>query len=459
MIAVFVLAAAMVYLQNNSISFHAFLQMRFKIENYALFSGFIILWHLIFSGFGLYHSRRFSTTKAEIKDLLKATTVGTLFIILAAWIFRIGMVTPIFLVVFWGGTSMVTIVSRLVMRSALKWARLHSHNIRYMLIVGSNERAREFARRIESKPELGYSFLGFVDEKWDGNRDLEKYGWKLVSDFNGFTEFIRINVVDEVLIALPIKSYYQETAGILYACENQGLFVRHLPNIFNTKVANSRVEQFFDESYVSHNTGQMVGWQVLDKGILDRMISSVLLLLLSPLVIVTVILIKITSPGPIFFVQERVGLNKRRFSVFKFRTMVKDAEQKQVELEDLNEVGGAAFKILNDPRITTVGKFLRKFSIDELPQFINVLKGDMSLVGPRPLPVRDYNGFNIDWQRRRFSVRPGITCLWQINGRHNIPFERWIELDLEYIDRWSLLLDLSILIRTIPAVLKGFGAS
>jgi lipopolysaccharide/colanic/teichoic acid biosynthesis glycosyltransferase len=139
--------------------------------------------------------------------------------------------------------------------------------------------------------------------------------------------------------------------------------------------------------------------------------------------------------------------------------MVKDAQQKQAELEDLNEVMGAAFKITNDPRITPVGKFLRKVSIDEFPQLINVLKRDMSLVGPRPLPVRDYNGFNTDWQRRRFSVRPGITCLWQVNGRHNIPFDKWMELDLEYIDKWSLLLDLSILIRTIPAVLKGSGAS
>jgi len=167
----------------------------------------------------------------------------------------------------------------------------------------------------------------------------------------------------------------------------------------------------------------------------------------------------VTSNYTVFFVQERVGLNKRRFRVYKFRTMVKDAEQKQAELEDLNEVMGAAFKITNDPRITPVGSFLRKTSIDELPQLINVLKGDMSLVGPRPLPVRDYNGFNTDWHRRRFSVRPGITCLWQVNGRHNITFEKWMELDLEYIDQWSLLLDLSILVKTIPAVLKGSGAS
>jgi lipopolysaccharide/colanic/teichoic acid biosynthesis glycosyltransferase len=138
--------------------------------------------------------------------------------------------------------------------------------------------------------------------------------------------------------------------------------------------------------------------------------------------------------------------------------MVNDAEEKQAELEKLNEVSGPVFKIKNDPRVTWIGKILRKISMDELPQLINVLKGDMSLVGPRPLPVRDYNGFDQDWHRRRFSVKPGITCLWQVNGRHNIPFDKWMELDMQYIDQWSLWLDLKILTKTIPAVLQGSGA-
>ena len=229
--------------------------------------------------------------------------------------------------------------------------------------------------------------------------------------------------------------------------------------MLNLKLARSRTDNLGGEAVVSHYTGSMGGWQLFIKRFIDITISSFLLILLGLLFAFVAVLIKITSPGPVFFIQERVGLNKRRFRVYKFRTMVKHAEQEQAELEDLNEVMGAAFKITNDPRVTTVGKFLRKFSIDELPQFINVLKGDMSLVGPRPLPVRDYNCFDRDWHRRRFSVRPGITCLWQINGRHSITFERWMELDLEYIDRWSLLLDLTIIIRTIPAVLKGFGTS
>ena len=170
-------------------------------------------------------------------------------------------------------------------------------------------------------------------------------------------------------------------------------------------------------------------------------------------------IVKATSGGSVFFIQERLGINKRRVRLYKFRTMVSDAEQRLSELEHLNEASGPVFKIKNDPRITRIRKVLRKTSIDELPQLINVLKGDMSFVGPRPLPVRDYNGFDEDWHRRRFSVRPGITCLWQVNGRSGVSFDHWMELDMKYIDEWSLWLDLKILAQTVPAVLKGSGAA
>jgi lipopolysaccharide/colanic/teichoic acid biosynthesis glycosyltransferase len=189
------------------------------------------------------------------------------------------------------------------------------------------------------------------------------------------------------------------------------------------------------------------------------MVSLALLVLLAPLLLAVALLINLTSPGPIFFGQERVGLNKRRFKIYKFRTMIPNAERIQEELLHLNEMKGPAFKIKNDPRVTPIGRILRKTSIDELPQLFNVLKGDMSLVGPRAMSVRDYQLFNEDWQRRRFSVPPGITCLWQINGRNLIPFEQWMELDMQYIDKWSLWLDLKILARTIPAVLRGSGAA
>jgi len=194
------------------------------------------------------------------------------------------------------------------------------------------------------------------------------------------------------------------------------------------------------------------------KRMLDLVGSAVSLILLFPLLLAVAGLIRLRSPGPIFFVQERMGLNKRRFKLYKFRTMVVNAEEKIGALEHLNEVAGPAFKLRNDPRITPLGRVLRKTSLDELPQLFNVLKGDMSLVGPRPLPVRDYEGFNTTWHRRRFSVKPGITCLWQVMGRSSIPFERWMELDMQYIDQWSLLLDLQIILKTIPAIVKGSGA-
>jgi exopolysaccharide biosynthesis polyprenyl glycosylphosphotransferase len=190
----------------------------------------------------------------------------------------------------------------------------------------------------------------------------------------------------------------------------------------------------------------------------DIALSSILLIILLPLFLLVSVLIKLDSRGPVFFIQERVGLNKRRFHLFKFRTMIQDAEHLRDQLAELNEVSGPVFKIKHDPRLTRVGKWLRKLSIDELPQLINVFIGEMSLVGPRPLPVVDYNGFNKDWYNRRFSVRPGITCIWQINGRNNISFDRWMELDMNYIDNWSLSLDLKIILKTIPAVVSCKGA-
>ncbi len=204
--------------------------------------------------------------------------------------------------------------------------------------------------------------------------------------------------------------------------------------------------------------GNLRGWGSIFKRSFDFTISLILLILVSPLFLITALLIRAGSPGPAFFRQERLGLNKRRIRVYKFRTMVRDADKKQAELEGLNEAEGPVFKIKNDPRITPLGKFLRKASIDELPQLFNVLKGDMSLVGPRPLPVRDFEGFDEDWHRRRFSVRPGLTCLWQVNGRSNTSFDKWMKLDMAYIDNWSIWLDLKILVMTIPAVLKGSGA-
>jgi lipopolysaccharide/colanic/teichoic acid biosynthesis glycosyltransferase len=188
-------------------------------------------------------------------------------------------------------------------------------------------------------------------------------------------------------------------------------------------------------------------------------VGTFLLMVFAPLFIIAAVAIKLDSPGPIFFVQDRFGLNKRHFRMIKFRTMRADAEACMKDIEHLNEKSGPIFKIKNDPRITTVGRWLRKTSVDELPQLINVLLGEMSIVGPRPLSVRDALRMEVAWQKRRFSVKPGLTCLWQVSGRSNLSFEQWMQLDLDYIDHWSLKLDASILLRTIPAIVSTRGAS
>jgi len=235
--------------------------------------------------------------------------------------------------------------------------------------------------------------------------------------------------------------------------------MRFNPDIFGLKITRWRAEEFDGAEYIATYFSSRDLWPRTVKRMLDIAMASTALLILSPILLITAIAIKLTSPGPVLFVQERVGLNKRRFKIFKFRTMISNAEMLMADLEKHNEATGPVFKIKNDPRITTIGKFLRRRSIDELPQLFNVLKGDMSLVGPRPLPVRDYEGFNEDWQRRRFSVKPGITCLWQVNGRSGISFNQWMILDLRYLDEWSIWLDLKILAKTVPAVVKGAGAA
>lgn len=458
MVASFLLAAVPV-LYKSGLSFSEFFSMRVKIQNFVLFTGLIIVWHIVFVSFNLYESRRLLPRQSDVLDTLKAASLCTLSVAAAAMLFHIRMVDAAFLVVLWGASSAIAISSRLGLRCLLNYIRRRGRNLRYVLIVGTNLRAVQFAMRIESRSELGYRVIGFADERWPGLKTFEGSGKRLVCDLKDVAEFVRDTVVDEIVIALPLRSYYSRATGIAVLCEEQGIVMRFLPGIFNLHKARSTAEELAGDPLLTLTTGPLDGWPVFLKRAFDLVSSSALLALLSPLLLITAVLIKLTSPGPVLFRQERLGLNKRRFLIYKFRTMVPDAEKRIAELEKLNEVSGPVFKIKNDPRLTPIGKFLRSTSIDELPQLFNVLNGDMSLVGPRPLPLRDCNGFEQDWHRRRFSVRPGITCLWQVNGRSSIPFEKWMELDMQYIDEWSLWLDFKILAGTIPAVLRGSGAA
>jgi exopolysaccharide biosynthesis polyprenyl glycosylphosphotransferase len=439
-------------------SFERLFTMRIRLQNVAIFLGFIVAWRITFSLFQLYRSHRLSSIYQEALDITKATFAGTAILLVGAYLFNIRLVTTGFIVFFWGVATTSTIISRLLLRTILRQLRIHGRNLRNVIIVGANSRALGYAKILQSRPDLGYTVKGFVDNE-DRSEEAEKAGYALLANLEGFPDFLRHSVVDEVVIALPMKSLYQQAARIAALCEEQGVTTRFLTDLFNTKIGKARAEHIGDQAVTTITTGGMEGLARAIKRLLDVLVACVALILLSPFFLMVTVLIKATSSGPVFFIQRRVGVNKRLFKLYKFRTMVVDAEKQISELEHLNEVKGPAFKIKHDPRINPIGRFLRKMSIDELPQLLNVLKGDMSLVGPRPLPIRDYNGFDEDWHRRRFSVRPGITCLWQINGRSNVSFDHWMALDMEYIDRWSLWLDFKILIQTIPAVLKGSGAA
>jgi exopolysaccharide biosynthesis polyprenyl glycosylphosphotransferase len=275
---------------------------------------------------------------------------------------------------------------------------------------------------------------------------------------NQLNSVIAHHPVDEVLVALPMDQYGPLIETIVRHCEEQGIIVRIQTEMFKLQVARSYVDDLQGIPVMTIQSGPADGWQLVMKRLIDIVGSAALLLALAPLFAVVTLLIRLDSPGPVFFTQERVGFNKRRFRILKFRTMVDGSHQQQHMLEHLNEVEGPVFKIKNDPRVTRLGQFLRRFSIDELPQLVNVLKGDMSLVGPRPLPVRDVDRIDVQWHKRRFSIKPGITCLWQVNGRSNIGFNEWVRMDLDYIDKWSLALDLLILVKTIPVVFRGPGA-
>jgi exopolysaccharide biosynthesis polyprenyl glycosylphosphotransferase len=282
---------------------------------------------------------------------------------------------------------------------------------------------------------------------------------KHLGTLQDFDVVMEREVIDEVVISLPIHSCYERIKPLIDVCEAQGIRVHLLLDFFQLKLARAHATEFSGVPILTLATSMIAVWPATLKRAFDLVVSVTLVLLLAPLLLLIAVLIKLTSPhSPVLFVQTRVGYNRRHFKMFKFRTMVPDAEKRQADLETLNEAQGPVFKIKHDPRITPLGSWLRKTSLDELPQLFNVIKGDMSLVGPRPLPLRDVQRFEEAWLKRRFSVKPGITCLWQINGRSDINFDKWIEQDLAYIDQWSFGLDLKILAKTVPVVLKGTGA-
>jgi len=328
------------------------------------------------------------------------------------------------------------------------------------VIVGTGRRAIDVARILNEHKYWGYKILGFVS---DGHRLPN--GWGRYRVFGAVPDLRRLlesgmgvgEPVDEIVFAVTRKKL-DEMKQIFLFCEELGIRARVAMNFFQNRVARIEIEELEGIPILTFTTTPSNETQLAAKRLLDIAVSALLLFLAAPIILLVAIAIKLTSPGSVFFKQTRIGLNGRIFTLYKFRTMIEDAHERREEVSHLNEMTGPVFKAKDDPRVTAIGRVLRKFSLDEIPQLWNVFRGDMSLVGPRP-PIPEEVANYHRWHRRRLSMKPGLTCLWQISGRNNVDFDRWMQMDLQYIDNWSPLLDLKILVRTIPAVLSGRGAS
>jgi exopolysaccharide biosynthesis polyprenyl glycosylphosphotransferase len=278
-----------------------------------------------------------------------------------------------------------------------------------------------------------------------------------VPDLKRILESAHLEPIDEIVFAVTRKKL-DEMKQIFLMCEELGIRTRVAMNFFPNRVARLEVEEIEGVPFLTFTTTPSNETELAFKRMLDLAVSMLILVLTAPVLLIAALAIRLSSPGSVLFKQERIGLNGRIFTLYKFRTMIEDAHERRGEVTHLNEMTGPVFKAKDDPRVTSVGRWLRKFSLDEIPQLWNVLKGDMSLVGPRP-PIPEEVASYHRWHRRRLSMKPGLTCLWQVSGRNNVDFDRWMQLDLQYIDNWSPSLDLKILLRTIPAVLSGRGAS
>jgi exopolysaccharide biosynthesis polyprenyl glycosylphosphotransferase len=360
-------------------------------------------------------------------------------------------------VVIFAFSSLVTLI--LVRRLIIWWYMSNpsgtDENHLRVLIVGSGRRARLLADQLPESSEWGVHIVGYLDPKGEsaGRRATDE----ILGHVDEISKVLRDNVVDDVIVAVP-RSMLGDVQTIIDSCQEEGVRLRFMADFYDFEAARTQLHLVSGIPLLSFEPVAQEYNALLIKRIFDLVITLAALPVLVPFFLIVGIVIRIDSKGPVIFTQERVGLHKRKFRMYKFRSMVQDAEVKMKEVEHLNEADGPNFKIRNDPRITRIGRFIRKTSIDELPQLFNVLSGDMSLVGPRPMSVRDVNLFDKGVQRRRFSVRPGITCLWQVSGRSDLSFDDWLKLDLQYIDSWSFALDVKILLKTIPVVLTSSGA-
>lgn len=373
----------------------------------------------------------------------------TLFVLKAAYLSRM------FFFLFITIGTLALMLDRAIVTMALRKIQEQGYNWRHILVVGTGNRAAQFITKVRQNPDWGLKIIGVIND--DEQREKKEVnGVRVIGTLSDLQVIFHQVPVDQVVFVLP-RSRLNQIQEALHLCEVEGKETSIALDLYDMKIARSVITEIDGIPLLSYNTVHINEWQLLVKRIMDIIISSAAIFLLSPLYVAAAVAIKLTSPGPVFFSQERLGLHGRKFKLLKFRTMRVDADKYLSQVTDLQEMTTPSFKNKKLKYITSVGRILRKFSIDEFPQFFNVLAGDMSIVGPRPTVPCEVEKYEI-WQRRRFSMKPGITCLWQISGRNKIDHNGWMKLDLEYIDNFSLWLDISVIFKTIPAVLFGKGA-
>lgn len=417
---------------------------------------FLLIWSGLFSYFGMYRTFRTKTIPDILLDILQTGLLGfglTSSIIYVMKIENISRALILFSFLF---TAVFLSVEKTALVMIFRFLRRRGYNYRSILIVGTGNRVKNFIDLVRQHTEWGLRILGLIDE--DPARIGEVLeGHKVIGSFKDVPDIIHGNPIDEVIFIVP-RASIGKIEALMQLCEVEGITVSVATDYFELKFAKARQTDLHGFPLLTFESVPRDVWGLFLKRLFDIVFSAAVLIILSPVFAGIAIAIKATSHGPVLFRQQRLSLNGRKFTLLKFRTMVADAEAKLAGLQDKNEMRGPAFKLENDPRVTELGRFLRKSSMDELPQLWSVLKGDMSIVGPRPPIPSEVNQYD-PWQRRRLSMRPGLTCLWQVMGRNRITdFNEWAKLDLEYIDNWSIWLDLKIFFKTIPVVLLAKGA-
>ncbi len=408
---------------------------------------YAITWVAVLAYHGLYRPRARWSIRSEAGDLARATIVMALLMLSVLFLFRLPDVSRLFLTVLFPAQFVITLATRAVLRLGFRWLREHGYNTRFALIVGSGPRGQAFAGRLADHPELGLKVIGYIDD----DPSLAGGGTPLLGRLDDLQAILHDRVIDEVVICLPF-SQWNLVDAVARIAEEEGRIVRVPMDVLDHAFATGKVEELDGMPVFSLVSGPDRLAALAVKRSLDVLIAAISLVVLSPLLFAVAIAIRVQDGAPVLFRQGRVGVNGRPFRVVKFRTMVIDAEQRQVEVHP--GADPRQFRMDSDPRVTTTGRWLRRTSLDELPQLWNVLRGEMSLVGPRPALPSEVGAYDI-WHRRRLSMKPGITGLWQVTARRDDDFERRASLDLDYIDRWSIWLDVKILLRTIPAALEG----